>query len=134
MLLKNDIDNIKRIVNNNVLTEKEELYCYAEDSTNSETIAVSPDAVVFVETISQVQEIIKYANKNKIPVISRGAGTNMVGACTCPEGGIVLNFSRMNKILKFNPIDMTMTVQPGAILADIKSSRGRRLILSSGSI
>ena len=48
MLLKNDIDNIKRIVNNNVLTEKEELYCYAEDSTNSETIAVSPDAVVFV--------------------------------------------------------------------------------------
>ena len=122
MLLKNDIDNIKRIVNNNVLTEKEELYCYAEDSTNSETIAVSPDAVVFVETISQVQEIIKYANKNKIPVISRGAGTNMVGACTCPEGGIVLNFSRMNKILKFSPIDMTMTVQPGAILADIKKA------------
>ena len=122
MLLKNDIDNMKRIVNNNVLTEKEELYCYAEDSTNSETIAVSPDAVVFVETISQVQEIIKYANKNKIPVISRGAGTNMVGACTCPEGGIVLNFSRMNKILKFNPIDMTMTVQPGAILADIKKA------------
>ena len=34
MLLKNDIDNIKRIVNNNVLTEKEELYCYAEDFRN----------------------------------------------------------------------------------------------------
>lgn len=50
----------------------------------------------------------------------------MVGACTCPEGGIVLNFSRMNKILKFNPIDMTMTVQPGAILADIKKQQRQK--------
>ena len=61
-----------------------------------------------------------YANKNKIPVISRGAGTNMVGACTSPEGGIILNFSKMNKILEFNPQDMTMKVQPGVILGDIK--------------
>ena len=53
----------------------------------------------------------------------------MVGACTCPEGGIVLNFSRMNKILKFNPIDMTMTVQPGAILADIKKAAEAYFIL-----
>ena len=46
----------------------------------------------------------------------------MVGGCTCPEGGIVLNFTRMNKIIDLNPIDMTMTVQPGAVLGDMKKA------------
>ncbi len=123
MLLKNDIDNIKKIVTcRNVLLDESELYCYSEDSTNIGGRQVRPDAVVFVETVEQIQQVLRYANSNKIPVISRGAGTNMVGACTCPKGGIVLNFSKMNKILKLNPIDMTMTVQPGVVLADIKNT------------
>ena len=122
MLLKNDLKNIKKIVTScNVLSEKEECYCYAEDSSNLTRNILSPDAVVYVETIEQVQEILRYANEYKIPVISRGAGTNMVGACTCPKGGIVLNFMKMNKILDFNPTDMTMTVQPGVVLSDIKT-------------
>ena len=121
MLLKNDIEQIARIVEReNVLTGKEELYCYAEDSMNFCGLHVSPDAVIFVETIEQVQKVVRYANSKKIPVVSRGAGTNMVGACTCPKGGIVLNFSRMNKILELNTVDMTMTVQPGAVLGEIK--------------
>lgn len=123
MLLKNDIENITKIVKKgNVLTGSEELYCYAEDSMNTCSTLKSPDAVIFVENIEQVQELLRYANSKKIPVISRGAGTNMVGACTCPEGGIVLNFTKMNKILDLNPIDMTITVQPGAILGDIKKA------------
>lgn len=121
MLLKNNIKTIKSIINNNrVLTSKEELYCYAQDSTNIKENDILPDCVVFVETIEEVQKILKYANENKIPVISRGAGTNMVAACSCPQGGIVLNFSRMNKILNFNKMNMTMTVQPGVVLNDIK--------------
>ncbi len=121
MLLKNDIENIAKIVEReNVLTGKEELYCYAEDSMNFCGSHISPDAVVFVETIEQVQEVLRYADSKKIPVVSRGAGTNMVGACTCPRGGIVLNFSKMNKVLDINTIDMTMTVQPGAVLGEIK--------------
>ena len=121
MLLKSKIDKLKDIVDmSDVLTDNAELYCYAEDSTSTHSVRTLPDAVVFVKKAEDVQNILRYANSNKIPVISRGAGTNMVGACTCPKGGIVLNFSRMNKILDFNPIDMTMTVQPGVILDDIK--------------
>ena len=121
MLLKNNIESIKDIVNkSNILTDEAELYCYAEDSSNADAASKAPDAVVFVETIEEVRRILCYANANKIPVIARGAGTNMVGACTCPHGGIVLNFSRMNKILDFNPVNMTMTVQPGVVLGDIK--------------
>lgn len=121
MLLKNKIKEIKNIVNNNnVLTEIEERYCYSQDSSNIKMNTKLPDAIVFVESINDVINIIKFANKNKIPIIARGAGTNMVGACTCPNGGIVLNFSKMNQILDFNPLNMTIKVQPGVVLADLK--------------
>lgn len=121
MLLKNNVENLKTLLKKeNVLSSYEERYCYAQDSTNTREKLELPDIVVFVETIEDVKKVLLYANANKIPVISRGAGTNMVGACTCPKGGIVLNFSKMNKILDFNPINMTMKVQPGVIVGDIK--------------
>ena len=121
MLLKSEIDDIKKCLNNEILTDSTELYCYAEDATNTRINLQSPDVVIFPETVQDVQKVVKYANERKIPIIARGAGTNMVGACTCPKGGIVLNFTKMNKILDFNTIDMTMTVQSGVILDDIKN-------------
>lgn len=121
MLLKNKISEINNVVKGRtVLTAVEELYCYAQDSTNKQNVQSHPEAVVFPESIEDVQNLLKYANKHRIPVISRGAGTNMVGACTCPKGGIVLDFAKMNKILDFNPINMTVKVQPGVVLKDIK--------------
>lgn len=121
MLVKSNIDDLRKILKkDNLLVDEEERYCYAQDSANLRIKPELPDAVVFVESIEEVQNIVKYANKNNIPIISRGAGTNTVGSCTCPKGGIVLNFSKMNKILDFNPDDMTMRVQPGVILGDIK--------------
>ncbi len=122
MLLKSKIDDLKKVLTNEqVLFREEERYCYAEDSANIRRETKLPDVVVFVETTEDVQRVLRYANQHKIPVISRGAGTNTVGSCVCSEGGIVLNFSKMNKILEFNPDDMTMRVQPGVILADIKN-------------
>lgn len=121
MLLKSNLDDLKKIVkNDNLLCSDEERYCYAQDSANIRDNFELPDVVIFVETVEEVQNIVKYANLHNIPIVCRGAGTNTVGACTCPKGGIVLNFSKMNKILEFSPNDMTMRVQPGVILGDIK--------------
>ena len=121
MLLKNKLDKIKSFLkNDNVLTKMEERYCYAKDASNARVSSVIPDLVVFVETIEDVQKVVKYANEHEIPIIARGAGTNMVGACVCTNGGIILNFSKMNKILDVNTTNMTARVQPGVILGDLK--------------
>jgi FAD/FMN-containing dehydrogenase len=123
MSLKNNtLNKINTIIKKkqNVLYKDEERYCYAQDAMNSNTFFAKPDVVIFVETIEEISDVLKFANKNNVPVVSRGAGTNMVGACTCPNGGIVLNFSKMNKIIDFNPDNMTMKVQPGVIVEDIK--------------
>lgn len=116
------ISDIKKTLpSENILTEIEERYSYAQDASNSKGITDLPDVVVFVETVEEVQKVVKLARKYKMPVICRGAGTNVVGACKTPKGGIVLNFSKMNKILEINRVNMTARVQAGVIVGDLQS-------------
>lgn len=124
MLLKNNLKNINKLKinsNNNVLTKFEERYCYSKDAYTTNKKTKIPDLVVFVETIENVQNVVKYANEHELPIIARGAGTNMVGSCISTKGGIVLNFSKMNKILDINTENLTITVEPGVVLGDLKS-------------
>lgn len=118
---KKIIEQLKQIVGGcNVLTELEERYVYALDATNKQNVENLPDVVVFVETTEQVQQIVKIASENEIPIVPRAAGTNLVGACITVKGGIVMNFSKMNKILGVNAENLTIKVQPGVVIADIQ--------------
>ena len=122
MLMKNRLisDLKKSLPSSNVLGTLEERYAYAQDATNVRKIESLPDAVVFVQTTQEVQSVIKIANKYRIPVICRGAGTNVVGACVVQHGGIILNFSKMNKIIEINKENMTAVVEPGVVLGDLQ--------------
>lgn len=123
MLMKNNlIESLERILpRKNILSQIEERYVYSQDASNLPDIKNIADAVVFVESIEQVQEVVKLAAKYKIPVICRGAGTNVVGACLIEHGGIVLNFSKMNKIIEINPQNMTARVQSGVIVGELQN-------------
>ena len=124
MLMKNSLikDLKKALTPDNVLYELEERYAYAQDASNQRNITGLPDVVVFVESIEQVQAVVRLARKYKIPIICRGAGTNVVGACRAEHGGIVLNFSKMNKILDISLENMTATVQPGVVLGELQQA------------
>lgn len=118
----NIIEQLKQIVGmQNVLTELEERYVYALDATNKQNVENLPDVVVFVETTEQVQQIIKIAYENEIPIVPRAAGTNLVGACITVNGGIVMNFSKMNKILEINQENLTARVQPGVVIGNLNA-------------
>lgn len=124
MLMKNSlIKDLKKVLTpDNVLSELEERYAYAQDASNQRNITGLPDVVVFVESIEQVQAVVRLARKYKIPIICRGAGTNVVGACRAEHGGIVLNFSKMNKILDISLENMTATVQSGVVLGELQKA------------
>lgn len=124
MLTNNLIKDLnKTLPGNNILSNIEERYVYAADASNDPYLTGTlPDAVVFVENIEQVQHVVKIANKHLTPIICRGAGTNTVGACIPSHGGIVLNFSKMNKILEINSENMTAKVQPGVIVGDLQEA------------
>ncbi len=122
MLTNNKLikDLQKNLNSENVLSTIEERYVYAQDATNAKHIEHLPDAVVFVENTEQVQKVVQLARKHKTPIICRGAGTNVVGACRTDHGGIVLNFSKMNKIIELSRENMTATVQPGVVVGDLQ--------------
>ncbi|MBE7709986.1 MAG: FAD-binding protein [Cyanobacteria bacterium SIG32] len=122
MLMNKAITELeKALTPQNVLHEIEERYAYSQDASDTPEIHSLPDVVVFAETIEQVQEIVRIANKYHTPIICRGAGTNTVGACIAEHGGIVLNFSKMNKILEINRENMTARVQPGVIVGELQN-------------
>lgn len=112
----------KVLPKSNILTGLEERYAYSQDALNVREIKNIADAVIFVENIEQIQAVVKLAEKHKLPIICRGAGTNVVGACLPEKNGIILNFSKMNKILEINPANMTARVQAGVVVGDLQKA------------
>jgi glycolate oxidase len=104
---------------------KIERLSYSYDSTPN--LQSLPDAVISPRNTKEISEIVKICNDNKIPIVPRGSGTNLCGG-TCPtEGGLVLLFKHMNKILELDEENLTITVQPGVItieIANVVESKG----------
>lgn len=120
--IKAELENI--LPKKNILSAIEECYVYSQDGTNDIESEVLPDVVVFPETIDEVQSILRFANKHTIPVVARGAGTNLVGACITKKGGIVINFTKMDSILEINKTNMTARVQPGVVVGNLQEKVG----------
>jgi glycolate oxidase len=74
-----------------------------------------PDCALWAESTDQVSAILNLANEYKVPVTPRGAGTALTGSAVPRKGGIVLDMSRMNKILKISVEDRLVIVQPGVV-------------------
>ncbi len=75
--------------------------------------AFPPDAVVWPENTAEVSKILTICNRHECPVIPYGAGTSLEGHTSAINGGVSVNFGRMNKILRLDPGDVDVDVQPG---------------------
>lgn len=99
-----------------IRTSQAELYAYASDSSIHRHM---PDVVVRPETPEEVSEIVKLANEYKTPIIGRGAGTALCGHTVPIDGGIIVNFQKMNRILEKHIEDLYVVVEPGVICDDL---------------
>ena len=92
-----------------------------EDYSHDELGGISkmPEVMVEVLTTEEVSKIMKYAYENNIPVVVRGSGTGLVGASVPLYGGIMLNMTKMNRILELDEDNLTLTVEPGVLLMEI---------------
>ncbi len=115
--LKTELTKI--VAKDRYLDRPEELACYSYDS--SLDIAL-PDAVLFPVNTQEVSDILKIASKHKVPVTARGAGTSVCGAPIPVQNGIVLCFSKMNKIIEVNTRDRYAIVEPGVINGDLQKA------------
>jgi glycolate oxidase len=98
------------------LDKPEDLLLYEYDGSVDKA---RPEMVVFPRTTQEVSEIVKIAAEYGIPLVGRGAGTGLSGGAIPREGGLVVGFSRMNKILEIDLENERMTVQPGVVNLDM---------------
>jgi len=109
----------------NVLHEPYDLIAYSRDRYPLLTHprqGVRPLAVVRPATTDEVRAIVMLANKHRTPLTSRGSGTNYAGSAVPIKGGVVVDLTRMNKILNINDDSMSVKVQAGVILQDLEEA------------
>ena len=78
-----------------------------------------PEAVIWPTSPTEVAEILKYANTNLIPITGWGSGSSLEGNPIPLKGGLVLDFSRMNRILEIRDEDFQADVEPGVVYQDL---------------
>lgn len=89
------------------------------DHDQFRTVRAMPDLVIQPTTNEEVMNVVKYASDNSIPLVPRGNSTGLMGANLTVDGGISLDMVKMNKILEYDPENLTMTVQAGIRLKDL---------------
>jgi D-lactate dehydrogenase (cytochrome) len=75
--------------------------------------APPPEAVVFCETLEDIADVVRLADRHAVPVIPFGVGSSLEGHLLAVQGGISIDLSRMNRVLSVDADDLTVTVQAG---------------------
>jgi glycolate oxidase len=91
----------------------------AENSTDATKVPAAADVIVFPANVREVSAIVRVANRELTPVVSRGGGVGYAGGAIPIKGGIVVSMRRMNRILEIHPIDLVAVVEPGVITEDL---------------
>lgn len=110
---------IKIVGEKNVKTDEIERLCYSRDLSVHEAV---PDVIAFAKTTEEVSKMMSLAQRGKIPVTPRGSGTSAVGSALAAKGGILLDLSRMNRILEIDKENGYVVVEPGVICNQLNAA------------
>lgn len=104
-----------------VVTDPAECLTYGYDNSRRQS---QPDMVVFPSSTEHVQQILKLCNEHAVPILARGRGTGTTGATVALQGGVVMSFERMNRIIKVDADNRVMVVQPGVTNQQVQDAAG----------
>ncbi|MBU2962428.1 FAD-binding protein [Citreicella sp. C3M06] len=111
MTIATALDALSSLLGERLSRSKSELELHAR--SESYFPPVVPDAIAYPQSLSDVQGLVKICAEHRCPMIGWGAGTSLEGHGLAVRGGVVIDFTRMNKLLELRPADMDVTVQPG---------------------
>jgi glycolate oxidase len=94
-----------------------DLVSYSYDASDHDH---RPDAALWPGSTEEVSRILRLADKYRFPVTPRGAGTGLAGGAIPISGGIILDMSRMNKIIEIRIPDRLVILQPGVVYEDLE--------------
>lgn len=107
-----------------VMTDPEICKKYGADTSRNFQL---PQVVTLPNNTQQIQKIVLLCNEYKIPLTTRGAGTGTTGAAVPLQGGMVLSCENMQRVIKVDPANRIMVVEPGVLnqtVQDIAAQHG----------
>jgi glycolate oxidase len=113
-----------------IIDTPSELECYAYDASFEAMMRPRlPDVVVQPRDVGDVSRTLAFAFANHLPVTPRGAATGQAGGALPAHGGIVVDVSRMNRIVELDAPDLQVIVEPGVVHADLNDFLARAKLL-----
>jgi glycolate oxidase len=106
---------------NVIHSDPEQLERYSHDEIGDKHYVVMPEVAVKPINAEEISKIMRLANREKIPVTPRGAGSGLSGGAVPVYGGIVLSLERMNRVLETDPGNMMITVEAGIVTNQINA-------------
>lgn len=101
-----------------LITARDSLEAFRRDMAETVTPGM-PLIAVQPSTVEEVATVLRIADRHRVPVVPRGAGTGLSGGASAIEGCIVVSMQRMNAILEIDTADWVAVVQPGVTNVDI---------------
>ena len=103
----------------NVLLSSADMTVYGYDGSLH---SGQPDVVVLPRSTEEVRAIVSLASREAIPIVPRGSGTNLSGGSIPSRGGIVIHFSKMNRILEIDLANQMAVVEAGVLNLDLQNA------------
>ncbi len=114
------IQALTAIVGDSRLTTRpDDLAVYGKDWTKA---SPNPPAVVFPKSTDEVSKILSYCNANKIRVVPSGGRTGLAGAANAVQEELVISLEKMNKIIKIDPINLSITAEAGVVIETLQKA------------
>ena len=100
-----------------VISSPEDLRTYECDALTY--LRALPNAVLLPSDTPQVQAILRICHRERIPFVARGSGTGLSGGALPVQDGVVIGFTRMNRILEVDIPNARVVVEPGVVNLDV---------------
>ena len=111
-------------------TAPDELLHYGRDWTRRWTPA--PLAIALPGDVAEVQALLRWASAEGVAVVPSGGRTGLSGGAVAANGELVLSLERMRRVLAFDPVDRTLTVEAGTPLEAVQDPRAAMACISGG--
>ncbi len=112
-------DELHGIFGDALVTDPAECLAYGYDNSRRQA---QPDVVVFPTEHAQVVALVRACRNARTPLIARGRGTNTTGATVPVDGGVVVSFERMNRIVNIDADNRLAVVEPGVLNGDLQTA------------
>lgn len=121
---KNIISRLEEIFGEErVLTRNTDMITYSYDASfETQLNPRKPEVAVIALSTEEVSQCVKLANEHNIPIYPRGAATGQTGGAVSTKGGIVIDLSKMNRILDIDHRNMQVIIEPGVVQNDLNEA------------